>query len=355
MAANVLADRGWEVQVLEAQPEPGGAVRSDRGVHPDFVSDLCSAFYPLAVASPAIRALELERFGLGWRQAPAVLAHPLPDGPVACCSRDSRDGRIERRFGHRDGAAWERLSGLWHRIVTHLIDALFTPFPPVRAGAAMAGRCGPPAAFGWPGSWRCRCGGWPRRSSSDPAAGCCWPAVRCTLICFRVGRAARRFGWLLAMLGQHFGWPVPVGGASALTAALVRRLEALGGSVPMRHAVAQVLVRDGQGGRRPHRRRQSSTRPPRRSWPTSPATSLYGDLISWDQLPARARADCAGSSGTSRRSRSTGRCTAPSPGPHRPPRRRHRPSGRQPERDQRLRAQVAATAARPPRSPCSAR
>ena len=40
VAANVLADAGWWVRVIEAQPEPGGAVRSDRGVHPDYVNDL---------------------------------------------------------------------------------------------------------------------------------------------------------------------------------------------------------------------------------------------------------------------------------------------------------------------------
>lgn len=40
VAANPLADAGWSAQVLEAQPEPGGAVRSDRGVRPDCVSDL---------------------------------------------------------------------------------------------------------------------------------------------------------------------------------------------------------------------------------------------------------------------------------------------------------------------------
>ncbi|OLT33766.1 hypothetical protein BJF79_07605 [Actinomadura sp. CNU-125] len=92
VAANVLADAGWDVLVLEAQPEPGGAVRSDRGVRPDYVSDLCSAFYPLGVASPAMRALELERHGLRWRHAPAVLAHPLPDGRCAVLERDREPG-----------------------------------------------------------------------------------------------------------------------------------------------------------------------------------------------------------------------------------------------------------------------
>ncbi len=51
VAANLLADAGWSVEVLEAQDQPGGAVRHDRGVDPDFASDLFSAFYPLAAAS----------------------------------------------------------------------------------------------------------------------------------------------------------------------------------------------------------------------------------------------------------------------------------------------------------------
>jgi phytoene dehydrogenase-like protein len=83
VAAAVLADAGWDVLLLEAQPELGGAVRSTEW-HPGFVADRFSAFYPLAAASPVLRALDLERHGLSWAHAPAVLAHPLrPDGTAA--------------------------------------------------------------------------------------------------------------------------------------------------------------------------------------------------------------------------------------------------------------------------------
>src|SRR5690242_8415642 len=47
VAANVLADAGWQVIVCEQQPEPGGGVRSGRGPAAGFVYDHCSAFYPL--------------------------------------------------------------------------------------------------------------------------------------------------------------------------------------------------------------------------------------------------------------------------------------------------------------------
>ena len=70
VGANLLADRGWDVLVLEAQPDPGGAVRSGELTEPGFVHDRFSAFYPLAAASPVIRGLGLENFGLRWRHAP---------------------------------------------------------------------------------------------------------------------------------------------------------------------------------------------------------------------------------------------------------------------------------------------
>ena len=77
VAANRLADAGWETLLLEAQPEVGGAVRSDRELHPDFISDTFSAFYPLGAASPVLRELDLESHGLSWHEA--VTAAGLPD------------------------------------------------------------------------------------------------------------------------------------------------------------------------------------------------------------------------------------------------------------------------------------
>src|SRR5207247_8418313 len=88
VAANLLADAGWRVLVLEAQPEPGGAVRSAELTHPGYVHDVFSAFYPLGVASPVMRALDLEAHGLRWRYAPLVVAHPTADGRCVALSTD---------------------------------------------------------------------------------------------------------------------------------------------------------------------------------------------------------------------------------------------------------------------------
>ena len=60
VAANVLADAGWRVLVLEAAETAGGSVRTGELTAPGYRSDLCSAFYPLAAVSPAMRELGLE-------------------------------------------------------------------------------------------------------------------------------------------------------------------------------------------------------------------------------------------------------------------------------------------------------
>ncbi|HEX6916792.1 MAG TPA: FAD-dependent oxidoreductase [Phycicoccus sp.] len=77
VAANALADAGWDVVVLEAADEVGGAVRSAEVLAPGVVTDLFSAFYPLAAASPAIRDLDLGDHGLVWRRSPDVLVMEL--------------------------------------------------------------------------------------------------------------------------------------------------------------------------------------------------------------------------------------------------------------------------------------
>src|SRR5579875_1727247 len=89
VAANLLAERGWDVVVCEQAPSPGGAVASAEVTVPGFLTDLFSAFYPLTAASPVIEGLHLEDHGVRWSRAPAVLTHVLPDGGAATLWQDA--------------------------------------------------------------------------------------------------------------------------------------------------------------------------------------------------------------------------------------------------------------------------
>jgi phytoene dehydrogenase-like protein len=144
VAACTLADAGWDVVVLEANDTVGGAVRSERRVD-GYVHDMYSSFYPLAAASPVLQALELGNHGLSWAHAPAVVAHLLDadEERAAVLHRDVLDTAALLETDHKgDGEAWIRLFEHWQRIRDPLLDALFSPFPPVKAGARLFGRLG---------------------------------------------------------------------------------------------------------------------------------------------------------------------------------------------------------------------
>ncbi len=290
VAANMLADAGWSVSVLEAQPEPGGAVRSGRYVDPDFVSDRCSAFYPLAAASPVMKRLGLEDYGLRWVHAPSVLAHPMRDGTCAKLSRDlDETAAAADSLAPGDGDAWRRLFGLWQRVNPALLDAIVTPFPPVKAGVRLA------LALRAAGGLRfARFGLLPvRRIAEEEFRGAAAMLLAGNALHADLSPESAlsgMYGWLLSMLGQEVGFPVPAGGAGELTAALVRRLESRGGSVTCNQRVVEVVVREG---------RAVAVRTADGSEITAekailadvPAPTLYGDLVSWEHLPARLRDD----------------------------------------------------------------
>jgi phytoene dehydrogenase-like protein len=290
VAANILADAGWQVVLCEEQAEPGGGVRSGRGPAEGFIYDHCSAFYPLAAASRAIQPLRLEEYGLRWSHAPEILAHPLPDGRAAVLSRDiNRTAASLDALGAGDGAAWRRLHGMWEEVGPHLLDALFVPFPPVRSGVRLAAKLRGPGLLRFARFALLPVRRLIEEEFSGPGslllAGC---TLHADLMPESAGGSV--YGWLLAMLGHQYGWPVPEGGSGQLTGALVRRLEQRGGQVRCGDAVRHVVVR---GGRAVAVRTASGEEIPARRaiLAAMSATRLYGGLVAWEHLPPRLRDD----------------------------------------------------------------
>ncbi|MBO0793465.1 MAG: NAD(P)/FAD-dependent oxidoreductase, partial [Ktedonobacteraceae bacterium] len=86
-AAITMARAGCSVQVLEAKGTIGGGCRSAQLTLPGFTHDVCSAIHPLAVASPFLRSLPLERYGVEWVHPDVMVAHPLENGGAAWLTR----------------------------------------------------------------------------------------------------------------------------------------------------------------------------------------------------------------------------------------------------------------------------
>ena len=246
VAANRLADAGWSVVVLEAADEPGGAVKSSELIEPGFVTDHFSAFYPFAAASPALHALELERWGLRFRRGPLVLAHPATDGTCVVVSRDLDETAASLdSFAPGDGDAWRSLMALWARVRDPLLRGMVTPMPPVRVAAELTARLGPRGMLRLT-----RLGLLPVRRFAQEhfrgAGGARLLAGNALHADLTVDSALGGFfGFLLCALAQDVGYPFPEGGAGGLSRALVRRAEARGVVVVTGAPVARIVVRRG--------------------------------------------------------------------------------------------------------------
>jgi phytoene dehydrogenase-like protein len=243
VAANDLAEHGWDVLVLEAEPDPGGAVRSAETLEPGFVTDRFSAFYPLAAVSPHLARLELERDGLHWMHSPAVLGNPTVDGPSMILHRDREATAASLdEFAKGDGDAWLRLQDEWEAIEPDLIRALMLPFPPVGPAVKLAASLGVRGA----GEFARRALLPVRRFVDEQFEGegggllIAGSALHADLT--PEASIGGLLGWMLGAIGQAHGWPVPRGGAGALTDALVRRLDRHGGRLRCNSRVIRIEV-----------------------------------------------------------------------------------------------------------------
>ena len=312
VAANYLADAGWSVLVLEAQPDVGGAVRSDSEVHPGFVHDTFSAFYPLA--APRRPSSPSGSRSTGWsggtprpcsgtpsrtasgRSSTATASAPRPARP--------RPPRRRRRVA-RARRQWDRIGD------AHRLGAA----RPVPAGACRPRRADRLRSVG--GLEFVRLMLTPvtdigRNLFGGVAPGSCWPATPATPTSRSTPRV-RRDGDPAGDAGPDRRLPGPRG----------RRRPAhpgAGRAASSRWAARSGSVRGGRrrrGGtprcRRTHRRR-ALRGAARAVLADVVASNLYGKLLAPDDVPPQLARACGPSSSTPGRSRSTGRSTVRSRG-----------------------------------------
>jgi phytoene dehydrogenase-like protein len=247
VSAIALADAGWDVLVLESADTFGGAVRSvtDDG----WISDRFSSNYPLGVASPVIRALELEKFGLKWANAPLPVVHLLDEeGAAAAIHPDPEDTAKSLGAEHPgDGDAWLRLYQQYVTIREPLLKSLLTTWPPVAPGIQLArklGSAGELLRFA-------RFMALPmHRMGRELFEGRHGPALMAGNALHAdaplSGSVSGTMGWLLVMLAQDVGFPVAAGGSSAFSGALVSRAQRAGALLFSGTPVAGIDVSAGR-------------------------------------------------------------------------------------------------------------
>ena len=217
-AASVLAQAGLQVDVLEAQSTPGGAVRTMELTLPGFWHDFGSAVYPLGAGSPFFSSLPLHYHGLEWIHSPAPLAHPFDDGTAAVLERSLEDMQSSLA---EDGKAWVSLVKPfvehWHKFVSEVLRPPSIPKHPwmMARFAKIAFR--PATAIA--------------ERFRSPRTRALWAGLAAHSFLSLDEPLSGAFGMLMAVPAHTVGWPIPRGGAQSLTNALCRYLTALGGKL----------------------------------------------------------------------------------------------------------------------------
>jgi phytoene dehydrogenase-like protein len=217
VAAVTLAQAGRRVLVVDAEDRPGGGTRSSELTAPGMVHDVCSTVHPLAVASPALRALPLAEHGLEWVHPDVPLAHPL-DGRRAVFLRRSLDETAADLGGDAD--AYRRL--LRPLVRADLVESLLSPRAVPAAPIALAryGLSGIRSADGLART----------RFDTDDARALFGGLAGHAILSLRSPITAG-YGLMLAILGHLVGWPIAKGGSQSIADSLVALLASLGGTV----------------------------------------------------------------------------------------------------------------------------
>jgi len=219
-AAIVLAQAGMRVDVFEAEAEPGGAVRTLPLTLPGFLHDFGSAVHPFAAGSPFFASLPLADHGLEWIHGEVPLVHPLDDGSAVVLERDLE--HAERALG-ADGKLWRSLmqpaADNWMEFAEDTLGpALRIPHHPLRM-----------ARFGLTAIQSAK--GFAKSHFVSPRTRAIFAGLAGHSFLSFDQPLSATIGWLFGITVHAVGWPIPRGGAQAITQALIGHLKTLGGTV----------------------------------------------------------------------------------------------------------------------------
>ncbi|MEV0163460.1 phytoene dehydrogenase-like protein [Nonomuraea fuscirosea] len=233
VAAVTLARAGRQVLLLEAAERFGGGLRSAELTLPGHVHDLGATVMAMALASPALRGLELK--GAEFAHSPVAVAHPLDDRPAVLVHRDVR--RTAAGLGP-DAGAWLASVGALVKAGLPLVELLLKPLGP------------------WPVAPRALAGAaWFGPMAALPATTFAKALRSVEARALLAGMAAHSmldlrsplttgYGLTLAGLAHLVGWPVVRGGSQVLADALVAELRSLGGQAVTGHRVRRLAELD---------------------------------------------------------------------------------------------------------------
>jgi phytoene dehydrogenase-like protein len=218
-AAVTLARQGVAVTVLEAADTIGGGTRTSDLTGDGLLHDHCSAVHPLAIGSPFLKEIDLERYGLRWCRPEVDLAHPLDDG-TAGAMLQSLPATAELLGA--DGRRWTQLFGSISAGLDDLLEDVMRPLAHVPSHPLRLARYGIPALA--PAAVVARLLRTPQARAlfGGVAAHAFHPLDR---------PATAAIGLMLIAAAHRYGWVVAEGGSRSIADAMAKALAEHGGAI----------------------------------------------------------------------------------------------------------------------------
>lgn len=218
-AAIRLAQEGLSVKVFEKADTVGGGTRTQELTLPGFRHDVCSAIHPLAKASPFLKSLPLEDFGLEWIQPEVPVAHPLDNEPPGALFRSlEKTQEYLGKDGKTYGNQVEPFIDSWDELLTDIL-APFSPIPNHPFLMARFGLQGLKSAKGFAKKFK----------TTKARATFAGLAAHGILPFDKTATAA--IGLVLGIAAHTVGWPYPKGGSHNITKAMAAYFKSLGGKI----------------------------------------------------------------------------------------------------------------------------
>lgn len=235
-AAITLQQAGVQTTLFEAGDSIGGACRTAETTLSGFRHDLGSSVYPMGVASPFFNTLPLARYGHGWIEPPAPLAHPLDDGGAVMLEHDL-EATGAGLGDSSDGASYcsliRPLADEWPELCREILGPIIhLPRSPLLLARFGAHAMLPAATLA-------------RSAFRGVRARALFGGMAAHSVLPLTGPFSSAVGLVLATAGHTTGWPISEGGAQQLANALARHFESLGGIIQTDRRVASLVEVEG--------------------------------------------------------------------------------------------------------------
>jgi len=259
VCAAYLLKAGYSVLLLEKRTMPGGAATTEEvmpDTAPGFQFNLCAIDHELIHLGPVVQELELTRYGLDYLFCDPVVFCPQANGQyfLAHRSLDATCAEIAR-YSHRDAQKYREFTQSWLKLVNALTPLFNAP---------------PMALLDIAGNYD-----WGKLRDLFASVGSSHKALEfirtmltsaedllnewfdTELVKAPLARLAAEMGVppsqknlaigaMMMSMRHHPGMARPKGGTGALVQALVKRVQAWGGTILCDRPIQQILIDNGR-------------------------------------------------------------------------------------------------------------